>query len=188
MIFLEKKARRTRQPPTADKQKDDVRKLHEAYQFLSKKYLARKAKAGYDENEASNAAMNAMMSGGTQNAFNFGPSIDEEPKKEEPEKAEKEVEKEEESTNLKNEDGKVAGEEKSEDTNDDDKNSEDANDGENKEKEKVMDITEPKTKAKWTKRRTTSSAKKKKKKKKVKRDATVKSINFCLDDQSEENK
>ena len=56
-----------RGPPDETQQREDVRRVHEAYQFLSKKYLARKKKKEEDADDASMAAMNAMMGGGWGN-------------------------------------------------------------------------------------------------------------------------
>ena len=56
-----------RAPPDETQQREDVRRVHEAYQFLSKKYLARRKKKEEDNDDASMAAMNAMMGGGWGN-------------------------------------------------------------------------------------------------------------------------
>ena len=56
-----------RAPPDETQQREDVRRVHEAYQFLSKKYLSRKKKKEDDSADASMAAMNAMMGGGWGN-------------------------------------------------------------------------------------------------------------------------
>ena len=56
-----------RAPPDEAQHREDTRRVHEAYQFLSKKYLARKKKKEEDADDASMAAMNAMMGGGWGN-------------------------------------------------------------------------------------------------------------------------
>ena len=59
-------------PDSETQQREDVRRVHEAYQFLSKKYIARRKKKDEDEDAASMAAMNAMMgAGGGWGNFNI---------------------------------------------------------------------------------------------------------------------
>ena len=58
-------------PDPEAQQREDVRRVHEAYQFLSKKYIARRKGKDEDADAASMAAMNAMMGGGWGN-FNIG--------------------------------------------------------------------------------------------------------------------
>ncbi len=83
MVTIDRKKRAGRQLPTHEQKREDVRKVHEAYQFLTKKYQHRMRNHEEDDNACSMSAMIAMMGGEAENAWNFGPSVDEpEPKPE----------------------------------------------------------------------------------------------------------